>query len=107
MFEFISMQEFCQHIIDRPEMADKAGTILEALLETRSLRLSDLSHRMPGNPAANYKAIQRFLAQADPMAGLKRLFSVDAPCVRGDPTEIPRPQAENTSVLRSRHATRR
>jgi hypothetical protein len=99
MYEFISMQEFCHHIFDRQEMAEKAGTILEALLEARSPRLSDLSHRMPGNPAANYKAIQRFLAQADPMAGLKRLFSVDAPFVLGDPTEIPRPQAENTAYV--------
>ena len=58
MFEFISRQEICHHIFDRHEMADKASTILEALLEARLPRLSDLSHTMPGNPAANYKAIQ-------------------------------------------------
>jgi len=47
-----AMQEFCWHLFDRPKLNDKVGKILEALLEARSLRISDLSHRMPGSPSA-------------------------------------------------------
>ena len=50
MFEFILMQEFCHHIFDRAAQAEKAATILRAILEARSPRLSDLSHKMAGSP---------------------------------------------------------
>jgi len=36
MFEFISMQELCQHLFDRSALAEKAATILQAILEARS-----------------------------------------------------------------------
>ncbi len=33
MFEFMTIQEFCQHLFDRPTLADNAGAILQAILE--------------------------------------------------------------------------
>jgi hypothetical protein len=51
---------------------------------------------MPGLPAANYKAIQRFLAQVDLKTVLLRLFQEQAEFVIDDPTEIERPQAKKT-----------
>jgi hypothetical protein len=54
---------------------------------------------MPGKPEANYKQIQRFLANTDPKSTLLRLFQTDAPFVLGDPTEIARPQAWHTPYV--------
>jgi hypothetical protein len=99
MFEFISMQDFCQYIFDHDKLSEKAALILQAILEARSPRLSDLSHKMPASPSANYKTIQRFLAQADPKIALQRLFWEEAPFILGDPTEMPRPHAENTEYV--------
>ena len=97
MFEFISFEEFAQFLFDR--QAEKAARIMRGMLEARSPRLSDVSHRMPGNPPANYKAIQRFMEQSDPKAALQRLFQEDASFVIGDPTEIERPQAKKTAYV--------
>lgn len=99
MLEFVSTSEFAQFLFDREDLAKKAGQIIQAILESRSPRLSDISHRMRGNPWANYKAIQRFLAQADPREALIRLFQEEARFVIGDPTEIPRPQARKTAYV--------
>ena len=74
MFEFISFEEFAQFLFDR--QAEKAARIMRGMLEARSPRLSDVSHRMPGNPPANYKAIQRFMEQSDPKAALQRFCSI-------------------------------
>jgi hypothetical protein len=99
MLEFINTSEFVQFLFDREDLAEKAGQIIQAILESRSPRLSDISHRMSGNPGANYKAIQRFLRQADPREAVMRLFQEEAPFVIGDPTEIPRPQARKTAYV--------
>ena len=99
MLEFINTSEFMQFLFDEEGLAEKAGQIIEAILESRSPRLSDISHRMRGNPEANYKAIQRFLGQADPRDALIRLFQEEAPFVIADPTEIPRPQAKKTAYV--------
>ncbi len=42
---------------------------------------------MPGNPVANYKTIQRFLAQVDIKTQLIRLFQEDVEFVIRDPTD--------------------
>jgi hypothetical protein len=97
MFELISFEGFAQELFDR--QAVKAARKTLGMLEARSPRLSDISHRMSGSPAANYKAIERFMEQADPKAALQRLFQEDAPFVIGDPTEIKRPQAEKTPYV--------
>ena len=97
--EFTRIAEFAHVLFDSRELAQKAGRILAGLLEAQSPRLSRIAEKMPGTPAANYKQIQRFLAQADPQAALLRLFQTDAPFVIGDPTEIPRPQARKTAYV--------
>lgn len=99
MIEFIGFLRFAQCLFDEESVARRAAHILRAILKARSPRLSDISQRMPGNPGAGYKRIQRFLAQADPHEALLRLFQVDAPFVLGDPTEIPRPQARKTEYV--------
>ena len=99
MLEFINTSGFMQFLFDREDVADKAGQIIEAILESRSPRLSDISHRMRGNPSANYKMIQRFLEQVDPREAVIRLFQEEAPFVIGDPTEIARPQAKKTRYV--------
>jgi hypothetical protein len=99
MLDSINISEFVQCMFDREDLAEKAGQIIEAILESRSPRLSDISHRMRGNPEANYKAIQRFLGQVDPREALIRLFQEEAPFVIADPTEIPRPQAKKTAYV--------
>jgi hypothetical protein len=54
---------------------------------------------MPELPAANYKTIQRFLAEVDLKYTLQRLFQEEAEFVIGDPTEIQRPQAKHTEYV--------
>lgn len=66
MSGYIPMQAFCQYLSDDEEQAETASLILQATLGARSPRISGLSHRMPGNPDANCKRIQRFLATAEP-----------------------------------------
>jgi len=99
MIKYINMLGFAQHLFDQEDVARKAARIAKGILEARSPRLTDIAQEMPGNPDANYKEIQRFLAKADPKAALLRLFQVDAPFVLGDPTEIPRPQAKKTDYV--------
>lgn len=97
--EFTRISRFAHFLFDSEHLANKATTILAGMLAAQSPRLSRIAQHMPGSPAANYKQIQRFLAQADPQAALQRLFQVDAPFVIGDPTEIPRPQARQTEYV--------
>ena len=67
MYEFTSMQEFCQHLFDRSELAGKSSAICEALLEAQSPRLSDLSHRMSGRACLrNRDRARRIAAQRTP-----------------------------------------
>jgi hypothetical protein len=99
MYEFIKIREFARYLFDQESVADRAAQIIEGILEARSPRLSDISQRMRGKPAANYKRIQRFLDEADPREVMVRLFQEEAPFVIGDPTEIPRPQAYETPYV--------
>ena len=99
MFEFIKIREFARYLFDQERVADEAAHIMAGILEARSPRMSDISQRMRGRPAANYKAIQRFLSKTDPQEALLRLFREEAAFVIGDPTEIPRRQAWKTSYV--------
>jgi hypothetical protein len=54
---------------------------------------------MPRSPQANYKTIQRFLAEVDPREVLLRLWDEEAPFVLADPTEVPRRQARRTDYV--------
>jgi len=91
--------EFMQHLFDRPALAEQAGHIVDGLLAAGSARLSDIAEHMRGSAAANYKAIQRFIAQTDCVAALERLFQADAEYVIGDVTEIARPEAYRTPYV--------
>jgi len=99
MFEFINTHEFTRYLFDDKKHAKTAADIAHAILDATSPRISDISHRMSGSPAANYKAVQRFLDQTDPQEALLRLFQPDAPFVIGDPTEMSRPYARKTSYV--------
>lgn len=96
---FRRMEQFTDYLFDSKDQARKAALILKAILEARSPRLSDISQAMPGNPQANYKALQRFLATSEPREALWRLYQDDAPFILADPTEIPRPQAKKTGYV--------
>lgn len=99
MDKFINNQAFMAELFDEAEIAERAGEIGAAILEARSLRLTDISVEMEGESAAGYKRIQRFLQKADPRVALWRLFQEDAAFVIGDPTEIERPQAWKTDYV--------
>jgi len=99
MLKSINFPAFAQLLLAQEGQAETAAQILKAVLEARSPRLTDMAEKMPGNPAANYKTIQRFLSRVDPREVLMRLFQVDAPFVIADPTEIPRPQARKTPYV--------
>ena len=99
MNKFIKAEAFLKYLFDQDQLAVKAAVIVEAILAARSPRISEIAQHMGGSEAANYKMIQRFLAQVDLKALLVRLFQADAPFVIGDPTEMPRPQARKTSYV--------
>lgn len=99
MLKSIPFFHFAQLLFDSKDLARKVATILKAMLDAQSPRLSEIAQKMPGTPDANYKQIQRFLAKIDPKAILLRLFQTEAPFVVGDPTEIPRPEAWHTSYV--------
>ncbi len=99
MLKSIPFLDFAQALFDSKDDARKAAVILKAMLEAQSPRLSEIAQKMPGQPDANYKQIQRFLATTDPKTILLRLFQTDAPFILGDPTEIPRPRAWHTSYV--------
>lgn len=99
MDKFINNQEFMAELFDDTEIAERAGEIGAAILDARSLRLTDIAVEMEGESAAGYKRIQRFLGKADPRAALWRLFQEEAAFVIGDPTEIERPNAWKTEYV--------
>jgi len=99
MNQCIKAAAFLQHLFDPESLAAKAAIIIEAILAACSPRMSAIAQHMPGSETANYKLIQRFLGQVDVKALLWRLFQADAPFVIGDPTELPRPQARQTSYV--------
>jgi hypothetical protein len=99
MHKSIPFLLFAQLLFDSNDLARKGAIILKAILEAQSPRLSEIAQKMPGTPEANYKFLQRFLANTDPRPTLLRLFQTDAPFVLGDPTEMPRAQAWKTSYV--------
>ncbi len=99
MKKSIRFLPFLQCLFDDLTTAKKAAEIAEAVLEARSLRLTDIAAHMRGSSAACYKRIRRFLRQADPRQALWRLFREQAAFVIGDVTEIERPQAWKTEYV--------
>jgi hypothetical protein len=99
MAQCIPMRGFMQALSEEETLAAQAAEIGQALLDARSLRWTEIAARMPGRFHAAYKRIQRFLRRADPRPALTRLFAEQATFVRGDGTEIQRPQARRTSQV--------
>ncbi|MEJ5239878.1 MAG: transposase [Anaerolineales bacterium] len=99
MKKSIPFFQFFQSLFDDPITAKKAAEIAQAILQARSLRLTDIAAKMRGKSAACYKRIRRFLRQVDPRQALWRLFWEQAEFVIGDVTEIARPQARKTAYV--------
>ncbi len=99
MNKFTHLLGFVQHLFDGKDTAKKAKKIIEGILKAGSPRMSDIAREMTGKEEANYKSIQRFLANHSPQRALLRLFQEDAPFVIGDPTEMPRPQAKKSTYV--------
>ena len=99
MNKFIQISEFAKQLFADQSSAHHASEILQAIMEARSPRLSDIAAKMPGQAAASYKRIQRFLQDHDPQEMLKMLFNEEADFVIGDPTEIERPHAGKTGYV--------
>ena len=99
MYEFMRLETFVQLLFDRETEACKAARILAAILQARSPRLSDISHRMLGRADANYKQIQRFLETSEPQVALQRLYWEASEFILADPTRIARPQARRTEYV--------
>jgi hypothetical protein len=99
MNKFIRIFKFVQQLFTDEKTARQASQIIEGIMAARSPRLSDIAAHMPGGPSASYKRIQRFLQDQDPQEALKLLFNEDAQFVIGDPTEIERPHANQTSYV--------
>jgi len=99
MNKFTHLLRFVQPLFDDEDAARKAKKIVEGILKARSPRLSDIAREMRGKDEANYKCIQRFLAQSTPQEALLRLFQERASFVIGDPTEMPRPQARKSEYV--------
>jgi hypothetical protein len=68
-----NIKQFTDQCFDRKN--DKAVQIVKGILDARSPRISDISHKMDGNPDANYKTIQRFLDNNAPRENLHGLFN--------------------------------
>src|SRR5512132_3591224 len=54
---------------------------------------------MAGNETANYKCIQRFVAEESLKSTLLRLYQKEAAFMIGDPTEMPRPGVKKTGYV--------
>jgi len=99
MNKFTEFGAFLETLIDDEKMQAKAEQIITGILKARSPRMSDIAREMSGTEAANYKAIQRFLAEQDLRSNLLRLYQEQAEFMIGDPTEMPRPQAKKTGYV--------
>jgi hypothetical protein len=99
MDKCIRIQAFAEQLFADRKTAQQAGQILKAILVAQSPRLSDIAARMPGEEAACYKRLQRFLMEQEPQEALRLLFNEEAKFVIGDPTEIERPHAWRTPYV--------
>ena len=99
MYKFTQIQRFAKSLFDNDQQASKASQIMLGILKAKSPRISRIAEQMPGNKAANYKMIQRFLKDTDLKAPLQRFFDGNAEFVIGDPTEMERASAKKTDYV--------
>ena len=70
MYKFTNIRKFMPMLFDDRVTANQAAEIGQAMLEARSLRLTEIAAKMRGSSAASYKRIQRFIRHTDPQAAL-------------------------------------
>ena len=99
MNKFTRISEFTKYLFTDKKQANKASAVLEGILDAKSPRISDIADEMRGEYEANYKKVQRFLAESSPKEQLRMLFNEEAEFVIGDPTEIERPNAWKTEYV--------
>lgn len=99
MDKCIKFQAFLRYLFDDERSLGKASVLVRALLDAQSPRLSAIAEHMPGTSSSNYKAIQRFLNQVDLKQLLKRFYQEQAEFVIGDPTEMERYKAPQTTYV--------
>jgi hypothetical protein len=92
-----NIKRYTDQCFDRD--SDLAARIIKGVLDAQSPRISDIADAMDGNYEANYKAIQRFIADDNVKIALHRLYNEDSEYVLGDPTDIERPQAGKTDYV--------
>jgi Transposase DDE domain len=99
MDKFTHLSEFLGYLFEDARRIEKAKVILAGLMKAHSCRLSEIAREMPGSEPANYKCIQRFVADESLKSSLLRLYPEEAPFLIGDPTEMPRPEAKKTDYV--------
>lgn len=99
MDKCINFSEFMRYVFDDEKQAEQGAAIIKGLLEAQSPRLTNISEKMDGNSSRNYKVIQRLLKKVDLKRLLLRLYQEDAEFVMGDPTEMERCKAPQTSYV--------
>lgn len=103
MNKFTQLGDFLAYLFDDEKAVEKAKVITEGILKARSCRISEIAREMPGQEAANYKCIQRFVGSEFLQSVLLRLYQEEAEFMIGDPTEMPRPQAKKTDYVGTLH----
>jgi hypothetical protein len=99
MDKCINFTEFMRYLLDDEGLVEKGAKIIKGLLEAQSPRLTDISEKMTGNSANNYKVIQRFIKKVNMKELLMRLYQGNAEYIIGDPTEMERYKAPKTSYV--------
>lgn len=99
MDKFTHLDEFLGYRFEGSKAVKKAQAIVAGILKAHSCRLSELAREMEGREEANYKCIQRFVSKQDLKSILLRLYQEEAAFLIGDPTEMPRPDAQKTEYV--------
>ena len=79
MNKFTHLSDFLAYLFDDGRSVEKAKAITAGILKAQSCRLSDTAREMPGNESANYKCIQRFVAERSLKSILLRLYQEEDP----------------------------
>ena len=95
----IPFERIAQLLFDEPTVIKGMAEVLQAVLQARSARWTEIAAKMKGSEAAAYKRLQRLMKRADPRDALLRLFVEQSDFVLGDPTEIERQQAKKTKYV--------
>ncbi len=99
MNKCINFSSFMQYLFEEEKQVKQSAEIIKAMLEVQSPRLTNISEQMAGKSASNYKRIQRFLESVDLKQRLLRFYQTEAEFVIGDPTEMKRYRAPQTSYV--------